>query len=331
MNEQPMNPPAQNIFSNLRQLVTYPPMLAMLLAVLLFILGGIIQPGFTRFEQAMNILRLAAFLAIIAAGQTLVIISGGEGIDLSIGAMVTLGAILSYGIVNKSDERILPGLLVTLAGGLFIGLINGVGIAYLRIPPLVMTLGMTSVVRGLVYAVTKGELTGGASPLMSAIVVKPLVLGIPGLLFISAIVALLMWILLERITYGKHLFAIGVNRVTARLNGVRVSWTIVATYMLCSMLAAFGGFLFLGYYEHVFLNLGEKYTLPAVAAVVMGGTTLAGGSGSYWGTIAGAIVLVLIESLLTTLQMQDYARQIVYGLVLLVLLAAYGRQKGLRQ
>lgn len=323
--------PTGSLAQRIKRTVAYPPVLALILAVFLFFLGGVVQPGFTRFDQMMNIARLAAFLAIIAAGQTLVIISGGEGIDLSIGAMVTLGAILCYGIVAQKDEMVVPGLVAALIAGAVIGLANGVGVAYLKIPPLVMTLGMTNVVRGLVYAVTKGELSGGASPLMSTIVIKPLVFGIPGLLFILAIIAVFMWLLLDRTRYGKHLFAIGVNRTTSRLSGVRVNRTVVTTYVLASVLAAFGGFLFLGYYEHVFLNLGEKYTLPTVAAVVMGGTILAGGVGSYWGTLSGALVLVLVESLLTTLQMQEYARQIIYGVLLLVLLAAYGRQRGLRQ
>jgi len=308
-----------------------PTLIALALAVLLFFLGGLIQPGFTSFELAMNILRLAAFLGIVAAGQTLVIISGGEGIDLSVGAMVTLGAIISYGLINGQNSRIPIGLLAALGAGALIGAINGIGVAYLRIPPLVMTLGMTSVIQGLISAVTQGSLSGGSAPLLSRITTEPIIFGIPGILFIWAAFAALMWLLLERTRYGKNLFAIGTNRVTARLSGVNVKATIITTYILCSMLASFGGFVFLGYYQRVFLNLGNPYTLPSIAAVVMGGTVLSGGVGSYWGTMAGSVVLTLITSLLTTLRMEEHLRQIVYGAILLVLLAAYGRQRALRQ
>lgn len=308
-----------------------PTLIALALAVVLFFLGGLIQPGFTSFELAMNILRLAAFLGIVAAGQTLVIISGGEGIDLSVGAMVTLGAIISYGLISKRDDRIWIGFLASLGAGVIIGTLNGIGVAYLRIPPLVMTLGMATVIQGLIFAVTQGSLEGGSAPLLSKITTEPLLLGIPGILYIWAAFAGLMWLLLQRTRYGKNLFAIGTNRVTARLSGVNVKATVVATYMLCSTLASFGGFIFLGYYERVFLNLGNPYTLPSIAAVVMGGTVLSGGVGSYWGTMAGSIVLTLITSLLTTLRMEEHLRQIVYGLILLVLLAAYGRQRALRQ
>ncbi len=308
-----------------------PTLIALALAVVLFFLGGLIQPGFTSFELAMNILRLAAFLGIVAAGQTLVIISGGEGIDLSVGAMVTLGAIISYGLISKRDDRIWIGFLASLGAGVIIGTLNGIGVAYLRIPPLVMTLGMATVIQGLIFAVTQGSLEGGSAPLLSKITTEPLLFGIPGILYIWAAFAGLMWLLLQRTRYGKNLFAIGTNRVTARLSGVNVKATVVTTYMLCSTLASFGGFIFLGYYERVFLNLGNPYTLPSIAAVVMGGTVLSGGVGSYWGTMAGSIVLTLITSLLTTLRMEEHLRQIVYGLILLVLLAAYGRQRALRQ
>lgn len=308
-----------------------PTLIALALAIVLFFLGGLIQPGFTSFELAMNILRLAAFLGIVAAGQTLVIISGGEGIDLSVGAMVTLGAIISYGLISKRDDRIWIGFLASLGAGVIIGTLNGIGVAYLRIPPLVMTLGMATVIQGLIFAVTQGSLEGGSAPLLSKITTEPLLFGIPGILYIWAVFAGLMWLLLQRTRYGKNLFAIGTNRVTARLSGVNVKATVVTTYMLCSTLASFGGFIFLGYYERVFLNLGNPYTLPSIAAVVMGGTVLSGGVGSYWGTMAGSIVLTLITSLLTTLRMEEHLRQIVYGLILLVLLAAYGRQRALRQ
>jgi ribose transport system permease protein len=308
-----------------------PPLIALLLAMGLFALGGVLRPGFASFELAVNILRLAAFLGIIAAGQTLVIISGGEGIDLSVGAVVTLGAIIVFRIVDGRDELVLPALTFALAAGALIGAINGLGITLLRIPPLVMTLGMTGVVQGLILAVTRGQLEGGAAPLMNRLIAGELVFGIPGVLLIWLLIGSGLWLLLERTTYGKQLFAIGVNRTTARLSGVNVPAVVVATYALSGMLAALGGFMLLGFAQNVFLNLGNPYTLPSVAAVVVGGTLLAGGVGSYFGTMAGAIVLTIIASLLTTLQMPEFARQIVYGVILLLLLSVYGRQRALRQ
>lgn len=308
-----------------------PPLIALLLAIGLFFLGGLLAPGFVNVGQAINIVRLSAFLGIIAAGQTLVIISGGEGIDLSIGAIVTLSAILVFRIVDGQNGMVLPALGVALIAGTIFGALNGVGITALGIPPLVMTLGMAGVVQGSILVLTQGQLIGKAAPIMSTLISQPLVVGVPGVVFIWLLMGVIMWLLLERTTYGKQLFGIGVNRVTSRLSGVRVPRTVVMTYALSGLLSAFGGFMLLGFTQSVFLNLGERYLFPSVAAVVVGGTVLAGGKGSYWGTMAGALVLTLIGSLLTAVQLPEAARQIILGVTLLVLLSFYGRQRSLRQ
>jgi hypothetical protein len=154
-----------------------PPLIALLLAIALFFAGGLLQPNFVSIDQAVNILRLAAFLGIIAAGQTLVIISGGEGIDLSVGAIVTLSAILVYRSVNGDNALIGPALLLALGAGAAIGLVNGLGITALRIPPLVMTLSMTGIVQGAILVVTQGQLVGKAAPAMGDFISK---LGCPG-------------------------------------------------------------------------------------------------------------------------------------------------------
>lgn len=307
-----------------------PPLIALLLALILFLIGGVIRPGFLSTDQAINIIRLASFLGIIAAGQTLVIISGGEGIDLSVGAVVTLGAILTFRFSEGQDSLLLLGLFVALASGAGIGFINGMGIIFLRIPPLVMTLGMAGVVHGLVLVVTQGQLSGGTAPVLARLV-SGTFLGVPGSVIIWITVGIVMWLLLERTTYGKHLFAVGTNRLTSKLSGVSVPLIVVATYTLSGLLAAFGGFVLLGFTQRVFLNLGNPYLFPSIAAVVVGGTVLAGGQGSYWGTMAGALVLTLISSLLRTMQLPEAYQQIVLGATLVLLLSVYGRQRTLRQ
>ena len=308
-----------------------PPLVALLLAVLLFFLGGLIQPGFVNAAQAINIVRLAAFLGIIAAGQTLVILSGGEGIDLSVGAVVTLSAILIYRFSGGSNAMLLPAIGLALGAGAFIGALNGIGVTALGIPPLVMTLGMTGIVQGVILVVTQGQMIGRTPPALGAYTSTPLIGPLPGIIFIWALVGLGMWLLLERTHYGKKLFAVGVNRETARLSGVRVPWTVLATFTLSGVLSALGGALLLGFTQNVFINLGTPFLFPSVAAVVVGGTMLAGGKGSYWGTMAGALVLTLLTSLLTASQLPEAARQIILGVTLLVLISVYGRQRSLRQ
>ncbi len=308
-----------------------PPLLALLLALVLFFLGGLISPGFVNINQAINIVRLAAFLGIIAMGQTLVIISGGEGIDLSVGAIVTLGAILTFRISNGSDALILPVLLLVLLVGGGIGLLNGLGVTLLGIPPLVMTLAMTGIVQGTILVVTRGELIGETPDLLSQLTSLPLVGSLPGVIFLWIGLGVLMWLLLERTPYGKQLFAVGVNRTTARLSGVRVPVIVALTYALSGSLAGFGGFVLLGFTQTVFLDLGGPFLFPSIAAVVVGGTLLTGGQGSYWGTMSGALVLTLIESLLRAAGLQEAYQLIILGVTLLILISVYGRQRGLRE
>ncbi len=308
-----------------------PAVVAAILAVILFFVGGILAPGFANGDQAINIVRLAAFLGIIAAGQTLVIISGGEGIDLSAGALVTLGAIITYRVTNGSDSMIIPALLLVLATGALIGLVNGVGIALLKMPPLVITLGMAGVVSGIIYFYTRGELVGKTPPAMGQLLSQALVGPIPGVIFLWVLLGLGMWVLLERSTFGKQLFAVGTNRVAARLSGVRVNQVVLLTYVIAGALAAFGGFVLLGFTQTVFLNLGQPFLFPSIAAVVVGGTVLAGGKGGYWGTMAGALVLQVVDSLLLALRVEEAFQLIILGAILLALLTLYGRQRSVRQ
>lgn len=304
-----------------------PTVVALLLSVALFLLGGIIRPDFLNVDQALNIVRLAAFLGIIAAGQTLVIISGNEGIDLSVGSVVTLGAILTFMVGDGRSALLLPALGVVLLAGAAIGLINGLGVVYLKIPPLVMTLGMTGVVQGGILALTEGSIPGATPPLLASLMNDRL-FGVPGVIYLWLLLGLGMWLLLERTPYGKYLFAMGVNRRTAHLSGIDVPLVVTTTYVLSGLLAAFGGFVLLGFTQRVFLNLGGSYLFPSIAAVVVGGTVLAGGRGSYVGTMAGALVLTMIDSLLRALQIHEAYQLIVFGGILVALLSVYGRQRG---
>lgn len=320
----------------MRRFSISPPVAALFLAIVLFLLSGLLPQGFgnnpsVALAQATNILRLAVFVGVIAAGQTLVIISGREGIDLSAGSVVTLTAILTYVIVKGENHMVLIALVVALAAGAVVGFLNGAGITFLKVSPFVMTLGMAGVITGLIIIINHGNVSGKIAPIMTYIIARPLIGNIPGAIIIWILFGSLMWLLQERTSYGKKLFAIGVNRITARLSGVNVIGTNLLTYTLAGALAGFGGFLVVGNTGVVFIALGQPFLFPSIAAVAVGGTLLSGGKGSYWGTMAGAVVLTLITSLLTTMQMGEPVRRMVLGGTLLLLISIYGRQKGFRQ
>ena len=320
--------------NNKQKIKISPPVIAILIAVLLFLLSGLLPAGYSTVQgavrQGLNILRLASFIAIIGAGQTLVILSGGEGIDLSAGPIVTVGALLTYMIINGQNNLILPVMLLVVLTGAVIGLFNGLGITYLKISPFVMTLGMAGVVQGALILWTKGYYDGRVAPIMTQLIARDLFWGIPGMIFIWIIIGVLMSLLIERTRYGKQLFAIGVNRTAARLSGVKVNRMVILTYVLAGAMAAISGFLLVGYTQNAGPNLGNQYLFPSIIAVAIGGTQMSGGKGSYFGTMAGAIVIQLISSLLTTMQLPQALQQIIFGSLLVLILIIYGREKGLR-
>lgn len=307
-----------------------PTALALLATVVLLVVGQVVSPGFVSFRQVVNMLTVAAFLGIVAAGQALVVIGGGNGIDLSVGKVVTLGAIVGGAMMNGSDQRVLIGLAVVLVVAFLVGAVNGIGVAYLGIPPLVMTLGMSIVVAAISQFVTGGRPVRGAPDVLKTLVIGR-VAGIPGILFWWVLLAATVVVVLRNTRYGAFLYAMGSNTKAAFLSGVRVRPYRVLTYGIGATIAGLAGFLYLGYVGSVYnITLGDKYMLASIVAVVIGGVSLAGGIGGYGGVVVGSILLQVLESVLITINMEQFGRNIVFGVALLLLLLAYGRERRLR-
>ena len=307
-----------------------PVLIALVITILLIVVGQIVSPGFGSYNQILAMLRVASFLGFIAIGQTIVILSGGDGIDLSVGKVATLGAIVASKIMEGSNDNLVLGILIPLAVGCTIGFFNGLGILLLRIPPFVMTLGMSGVVTGLILAYTGGVAGGRSAPALTALVNGRWLFNIPGVLYLWVIATILVTIFLRRTWTGWNIFAVGANRTAARLSGIPVTRTVLLSYVLSGLFAVVGGLMLLGYTETVFLNLADNLTLPSVAAVVIGGTLVAGGIGGYVGSAIGAVLLTVLSSFLTTINMPESGRIIINGVVLILLLAVYGRQRKLR-
>jgi ribose transport system permease protein len=307
-----------------------PLVIALAVVALLLALGEAISPGFASPRQVVGQLVIAALLGLVAAGQNLVILGGREGIDLSVGGMIGLGALIAGNMMQGQDGAIPLAFVAVAAVTFILGAVNGLGVTVLRIPPLVMTLGMAGVLQGLLVVLTRGQPSGNAAPGLVELVTRPLVLGLPGMLFIWALVGVALWAMLRHTAFGLRIFAIGSNEPAARLSGVAVARIRVLLFGLSGMFAGLTGFFVLGYTGNVFIGVGNQYVLPSIIAVVIGGTSLAGGAGGYWGTMAGAVVLVLLQSILTTLAIEPFGRQIIFGLTLLLLMLLYGRQRRLR-
>jgi ribose transport system permease protein len=307
-----------------------PILVAALLAVALVVVGELVSPGFGSYGQVVAMLRVSAFLGLIAVGQTIVILSGGAGIDLSVGKVATLAAIIASRVMQGEDANAATGLLLALGVCALIGLANGLGIVYLRITPFVMTLGMLGVVHGLILAYTGGVADGRAAPGLVSLVNGRVLANIPGVVLIWVAITVLVTVLLRRTKPGWDLYAVGANRVSAELSGIRVNRTVVGAYVASALFAGLGGILMVGYTQTVFLNLADNLALPSIAAVIIGGTLLSGGVGGYVGSAIGAVVLTVLTNLLTTLRMGEASRTVINGVVLIILLAFYGRGRRLR-
>lgn len=319
----------------LRRLTKDPVVISGVVTLLLWGVASLYSPAFATWGHIVTTLTVASFLGVIAIGQTLVIIAGGEGIDLSVGAAATLSAIVASRFMNGSDDGLFFAVLVALGSACVIGVVNAIGVLVFRVPPLVMTLGMIAVVAGFIRLYTGGRPEGSAAPLLNQLVTGDTVFGIPGVLWLWLGLSVLVIWLLRRTSFGWRLYAVGANRTTAHLSGVNPAAVKFSAYVLSSLFAGVGGLLLLGYTQNVYTNLGADYMLNSVAAAVIGGTALIGGVGGYLGTVIGAILLTVLSALLRTMQIGggewgDAPRQILFGLVLIIVLTAYGRQKRLR-
>lgn len=296
-------------------------------AVVLFLVGELISPGFDSVHHVLTVLVIASFVGYVGIGQTLVILTGG--IDLSVAYLMNAAAVFMTGLAAAQVAPPDVVLGIVALGGAAVGLVNGIGIVWFNIPPLVMTLGMNSVLEGIVLVYTNGTPTGNAPSL-----IHYLVNGhwgpVPVDLVVWAVLAAAVGLMLARTVFGRHLYAVG-NSVTASyLSGVNVSRTLVGTYTLAGFFAGLSGMFLTGFAGYSYLGMGDAYLLPSIAVVVIGGASILGGRGTYLGSIAGAIVITVLTTLLTILNMPVAARDILYGLVILAALLIYGRERASR-
>jgi ribose transport system permease protein len=296
-----------------------------LIPLLLLFIGvvEVIKPGTVNPVWLSNTLLFAAPLGILAAGQTMVMLTGG--IDLSVVSVAMGSAFLMTTTALKFGN--LTAVAIGLGLGLAVGAINGVGIALLGVQPLVMTLGTGLMTQGIIIVYSQKILASRSivPDFIHAIGSGRLGGLIPLDLFLWLPIAALVLIILQRTGFGRLLYAIGDNREGCRLAGVRVWRIILIDYVICALLASLAGFVLVGHTNSADLSLASTYLLPSIAAVIIGGTSIFGGSGGYSGTIIGALILTVLDGLLTLLDSPEPIKQILYGAIIFVLAAAYSR------
>jgi ribose transport system permease protein len=296
------------------------------LLILLVVALEIIQPGTVDEGWVGVTVRAAIPLAILAACQTLTMLTGG--IDLSVGMIASMAAFIMA--TQTPLQGPVVAILLALTAAAIAGLINGIGVGVFKVHPLIMTLGLSLVILGVMTVYQLAVVQSGTlvPDFLQWLGSETTLKALPNSLLIFVPLAALIIGGLRYSGYGRLLFAVGDNAVAARLSGVRVWAVLLALYLISALLAAVAGFLAAGLFKTATVSLVEQSVLPAVAASVIGGTSILGGRGAYSGTIIGALILTVVSSLLLALQMPEAARQVLFGLIIVAVAAAYTRVTG---
>ncbi|RWN00706.1 MAG: ABC transporter permease [Mesorhizobium sp.] len=292
--------------------------------VILLLLGSLYSRSFLSPEYLLQQLKVASFLGVIATGMMLVILLGQ--IDLSVPWSVATGAMMACAAAAYGPVGVALAIPFGVLCGVAIGIVNGVGVAYLRIPSMIITLATNAVAQGLMVVYTGGfSPQDSATAAMRYLATGFTIPGVPNAVIIWALIGAAMVFVLTRTSFGRVVYGIGNRERAAYLSGIDTRRVVLIAFAVSGGLSAFGGVLLAGYASKAAQSMGDAYLLPSIAAVVLGGTSILGGRGSYLGTVAGVILITLLQSILSVMQMPEAGRQIIYGAVIVAMLLLYGR------
>ena len=293
--------------------------------VVILLAGSLYNASFLSPRYLIQQFQVASFLGIVATGAMLVILLGH--IDLSVPWTLAAGAMLGTGLAGTELGGV-ASIPIAITVGALVGLVNGLGVAFLRIPSMIFTLGVNAVLQGLMVLYTGGSApSSSAAPIVIWLSGGHLIPGIPNAILVWAAVGASATILLRATPFGRCVYAIGNRERAAYLSGMPVKRVVCLCFVLAGAASTLSGVLLTGYAGKAFQGMGDAYLLPAIAAVVLGGTSIVGGRGRYSGTIVGTLLIVLLQSMLAVMQMPDAGRQIIYGVVIFSMLLLYGRTR----
>lgn len=311
----------------LRALGRKPWIWSFIAAILVWIITVLFTGGASSIGLSQAALTFAAFSVIVGIGQMFVITLGPGNIDLSVPATMTLAGTIALKLMNVEDGMIVPGLLVSILIGLGIGIGNYALIKLLRIPPIIATLSMSFIIQSAAIWSNRGLRI--KPPEQLADFTTSGVLGIPNVAIVALLMSALAWILLERTIYGRWISAIGQSMFAARMAGIPVDGTRLATYVLCAVLASICGYLLASFSGGAALNMGAEYLLMSIAVVIIGGTAVAGGDSNVPGIWGASLFMFLVVSMLNTYGFGAGPRLILTGFIIIaVILVAGGRPIG---
>lgn len=269
---------------------------------------------FASYNNIMQVLRQAAVYAIMGTGMTFVIISGA--VDLSQGSLLAFCCVFAGMTINATGSMWL-GMLVAVAIGALAGSVNGLVIAFIKIPPFIMTLGTMYIFRGLTLWVTNSTQIA-VNHERFKFIGQGFLLGIPFPVYVFIAIGVLAHVILSRTATGRYVYAIGSNAETARLSGVRIERNIIKIYAISGISIGLAAIVYMSRLSAAQPTAGQSYEMEAIAAAVIGGVSMSGGSGSVFGTLIGAVTVAVIRNGLVLLGVQSYFTQIVVGAIIVV-------------
>ncbi|WP_077212916.1 ABC transporter permease subunit [Bacillus dakarensis] len=280
------------------------------------IILSILSPNFLELNNLLNLLRQVSINALIAFGMTFVILTGG--IDLSVGSMLALGAALTAGMLSSGFDPILAILLGLMAGAIM-GALNGFIITKGKVAPFIATLATMTIFRGLTLVYTEGRpITGLGESVAFELMGRGYFFGIPVPVVLMIISYGVLYFILKKTTFGRRVYAIGGNEEASRLSGIKVDRVKVAIYSITGMLSVLAGIILTSRLNSAQPTAGVSYELDAIAAVVLGGTSLSGGRGWIFGTFVGALIIGVLNNGLNLLDVSSFYQQVVKGGVILL-------------
>ncbi|PUU92782.1 MAG: ribose transport system permease protein [Halanaerobium sp.] len=294
--------------------------------LILVIVLSFMSPYFLTIPNILNIIRQVSIIAVISFGMTMVILTGG--IDLSVGSMLAFSGAVTAGMMVNSGLNVFLAILIGLAAGTALGLFNGIAVAKAKLPAFIVTLAMMTVARGFTLIYTNGRPISGFNETFRFFGAG--YLGrIPIPVVIMFILLIVIYILLKKTPFGRYIYAIGGNETATKLSGINTDKIKIAVYGLNGFLAAVSGIILTSRLNSAQPMAGEGYELDAIAAVVLGGTSLSGGSGSVIGTIIGALIIAVLNNGLNLLNVSSFYQLVAKGAV--ILLAVFLDRKSQQQ
>jgi len=285
--------------------------------VLLYLVSGLFSPGMFQVSQVLNILQVAAFLGVVATGQTLALLAGG--IDLSVAGVVTMANIVSTGLMAGRDGNMFIAVGSCILVAAVVGLINGLMITVVRVAPLIATLGMNSILFGAALVYTNGAPHGGIAPGF-AFFGQGHLMAFPISTVCWLVVALTIAWVTRRTVFGRQLYAVGASAAAAQMMGIPARRIVIIAYILSSVMAVLGGLLITSYIGSPSLGIGDQFLLSSIA---VGGTALTGGIGSIVGTIGGTIFVTELNSFTNIVRVSTGTQFVLQGVVIALSVLLY--------